>query len=126
MLVRNHLESNLLDVNDKYYLNSSMMYEEMFKLMGSRDRFVMTFSAHSLHEHRALAMSLYKALFSKSEGILLGPQTESGKAGFHTRVRSFVDGPVLLDEFEHAADSLTSGWISMSSFAVPFIAQGMN
>lgn len=118
MLIRNHMDSNMLEATDAYRLDSTMLYEEMFKLMGARDKFVMTFSTHSLHEHRALAISLHKAQYSKSEGVLVSSQADHSQTGFHTRVRSFIDEFVLLDEFEHASDTLTSGWIGTSIFVM--------
>ncbi|GMH38389.1 hypothetical protein BSKO_06273 [Bryopsis sp. KO-2023] len=111
MLIRNHLDSNSLEAGDPHHVNISRIHEQLFGLMGSRSNAVVLHSHHSLHEHKPLAIALHKAMYSKSEAVVITVDTEHGKPGLHAKVNTYLDGNALVEEFEQAADVLTSGWV---------------
>lgn len=110
MLVRNHLDSNIVEKGAEYSIFDAWFSNEIYRLMGSKKTSMAIFSAYSLHEHRPLAIAVHKASYTKSESVILGTGSGENQVGFHARKRTVLDSEVLLNEFEHAADSITQGW----------------
>lgn len=74
MVVRNHLDFNPLEPGHAYSINASRIQEQIHKMLGTRLAAITTVSLHSLHEHRQLAVVLKKAMYSKSEAVVVEGQ----------------------------------------------------
>lgn len=126
MLLRNHLDTNSLDKFDNHAVNMTRMQLELYRLMGAKDKSVVATSVYSLHEHKTLAIALHKAMSWKSDAIALGSASDQLQPGFHRSVSSFLDGDLLLEQFEQAADTITQGWIGAHEKTTPNLCKSLS
>eukprot|EP00210_Caulerpa_lentillifera_P000299 g292.t1 len=104
IVLRNHQEFSPFIAEQGYFINGTSLQQELKGLVTGQ-RVMLIESVHSLHDHKALAVALYKSMTARSEA-LVHPQGEEQPS--HTRLKYYIDGDVLLEEFRHASDVLAA------------------
>ncbi|XP_024519591.1 uncharacterized protein LOC9646786 [Selaginella moellendorffii] len=108
IILRNHQQNTLLHSGGNDTIDMDAIEREVKKLAEPGQEVVVVGGTHNLHDHEKLAIAVRKAYRSLSTH----ETTKDGR--YQVRIKPYLDGSVLREEFKLSADLLASGLLELA------------